>query len=88
MHLTTWWPKSLPRLDENLLAKSKLVQAGLPTTDPRFRLIAGIDQVLKVLLGQHHEVLTGWGFDGLHVHLCLLGARPNGRRRIRAARRG
>lgn len=38
------WPKTLPRLDESLLAKSRLVQAGLPTKDDRFRLIAGVDQ--------------------------------------------
>ena len=38
------WPASMPRLDRDLLAKSKVVQAGLPTADPRFRLIAGVDQ--------------------------------------------
>jgi pimeloyl-ACP methyl ester carboxylesterase len=41
---STVWPGQIPKLDTRLLADARIVQSGLPADDPRFRLIAGVDQ--------------------------------------------
>ena len=51
------WPASIPKLDRTLLTSARKVQAGLPTNDPRFRMIAGVNQetVTSLQLGTNGE---------------------------------
>ncbi len=49
------WPRKIPKLDTGLLRASRKIQADLPVDDPRFRLIAGVDQETVTSVGPGSE---------------------------------